>query len=162
MEILDKIAKQFLIDANADGKVDIADVVGSLEKLLADATGKLNFSSLIEKFKNLDISEAVASWLGDGENAKLSIDSVNKIFDPEQLNKFAASLNIDVESAKNGLCNAIPNLIDQVSSGGNLLDSFNEHAAKLQAEATEMVDTVKAVAEEKTEGLLGKIKSLFS
>lgn len=162
MEILDKIAKQFLIDANADGKVDIADVVGSLEKLLADATGKLNFSSLIEKFKNPDISEAVASWLGDGENAKLSIDSVNKIFDPEQLNKFAASLNIDVESAKNALCNAIPNLIDQVSSGGNLLDSFNEHAAKLQAEASEMVDTVKAVAEEKTEGLLGKIKSLFS
>ncbi len=161
MEILNNIAKQFLIDANADGKVDIADVVGSLEKLLADASGKLNFSALLDKLKSLDISDAVASWLGDGENAKLSLDSISKVFDADQLHKFASSLNLDIETAKNALCNAVPNLIDQISSGGKLLECFNEHAAKIQADAGEIVDAVKAVAEEKAEGLLSKIKKMF-
>ncbi len=162
MEILNNIAKQLLTDVNADGKIDSADAVASLEKLLADASGKLNFSALLEKLQSLDISETVASWLGDGENAKLSLDSVNKLFDAEQLKKFAESLNVDVETAKNALCNAIPNLIDQVSSGGSLREAFNEQAAKLQAEAAGMVDSVKAAAEQKAGGLLSKIKSLFS
>lgn len=161
MEVLDNIAKQFLVDANADGKVDVADVVGSLQKLLADASGKLDFSSLVEKFQNAGISETVASWLGDGKNGELSVDTLSRLFDQEQLDKFAASLNINIDTAKAALSNAIPNLIDQVSSGGNLLDTVTEHAAKLQAEVAEIAGTVKAVAEEKSEGLLAKIKKLF-
>ncbi len=161
MELLDKIAKQFLVDANADGKIDVADVAGSLEKLLSDASGKLDLGSVVTKFKNSELSETVSSWLGDGKNEVLSVDGLSKLFDADKLTKFASSLNIDVETAKAALTNAIPNLIDQVSSGGDLLEKFNEHAAKLQAEASEVADAVKAVAEEKAEGLMGKIKKLL-
>lgn len=158
MELLNNIAKQLLSDVNADGKVDINDAVSSLKTLLADASGKIDFSAMIEKLQNLDLSEAVSSWLGNGKNSALSAESISGLFDAEKLSKFAASLNIDVETAKNGLANAIPNLIDQISSGGQLMEKFNEGVALLQDEATE----VAALASATAGGLLDKIKKLFS
>ncbi|MEQ1530949.1 MAG: YidB family protein [Methylococcales bacterium] len=161
MEVLNNIAKQFVVDANADGKIDAADVASSIEKLFADASGKLDLSGLVAKLQNSGFSETVASWLGDGQNKAFSVDDLSKLFDSEKLSQFAASLNLDVDAAKAALATAIPNLIDQVSSGGNLMEKISEQATKLQAEAAQIADSVKAVAEEKTEGLLAKIKKLL-
>lgn len=161
MDVINNIAKQFVTDVNADGRIDVADVTSSLEKLLADASGNLNVGSIVDKLKNSELSETVTSWLGDGKNADFSVEGLSKLFDSEQLSKFATSLNLDVETAKTALTNAIPNLIDQVSSGGNLLDQFSEQAAKLQAEAANVAESVRAVAEEKAEGLFAKIKKLL-
>ncbi|MEQ1636954.1 MAG: YidB family protein [Methylococcales bacterium] len=158
MEILNNIAKQFVKDVNADGKVDIADVVSSLQTLLADASGKIDFNGMIAKLQSLDLSEAVSSWLGDGKNSVLSSESISSLFDAEKLNKFAASLNIDIETAKNGLANAIPNLIDQISSGGEVIGKFKEGLALLQEEVAEVAATASATAG----GLLDKIKKFFS
>lgn len=158
MEILNNIAKQFLTDVNADGKVDLADAVSALQSLLADASGKLDFNGIISKLKNANLSETVDSWLSDGKNSILSADAITNLFDSEKLSKFAATLNIDIETAKNGLANAIPNLIDQISSGGQLIEKFNEGIAVLKEEAAEAVVAANATAS----GILGKIKQLFS
>ena len=158
VEILNNIAKQFVEDVNADGKVDVADVISSLQTLLADASGKIDFNGMIEKLRALDLSEAVSSWLGDGKNTVLSSESISSLFDAEKLNKFAASLNIDIETAKNGLANAIPNLIDQISSGGEVIDKFKEGLALLQEEVAEVAAAANATAG----GLLDKIKKFFS
>lgn len=159
---LKNIAKQFITDVNADGKVDVSDVVISMQKLLSDTSGKLDFGGLVSKLQNSDLSETVASWLGDGKNIDLSVDSLTKLFDSNQLNQFAQSLNIDLDTAKSALATAIPNLIDQISSGGNLLAKFSEHADKIQAEVAEVAEAVQAVATEKAEGLVDKIKKFFS
>jgi uncharacterized protein YidB (DUF937 family) len=158
VEILNNIAKQFLTDVNADGKVDIADAVSSIQTLLADASGKIDFKAIISKLQNANLSEVVDSWLGDGKNSVLSADAITNIFDSEKLSKFAASLNIDIETAKKGLANAIPNLIDQISSGGQLMDKFNEGIALLKEEAADVAVAVNATAG----GLFAKIKQLFS
>lgn len=158
MELFDNIAKQFLTDTNADGKVDLADAVGSLQALLGDASGKVDVSAFIAKLQEADLSEAVRSWLGNGENSVLSVDAISKLFDAEKLNQFAASLNIDVETAKAGLANAIPNLIDQVSDGGELKQKFSEGISFLQEEAAEVAAAASATAG----GLFAKIKQMFS
>ncbi len=158
MEILDNIAKQFLTDVNADGKVDVADAVSAMQTLLADTSGKLDFNGIVTKLQNANLSETVASWLGNGENSALSVDNISHLFDNEKLSKFAAALNIDLDAAKNGLANAIPNLIDQVSDGGQLLEKFNEGVALIKEEVTE----VAATANEAAGGLLAKLKSFFN
>ncbi|MCX7089280.1 MAG: YidB family protein [Methylococcales bacterium] len=158
MEILNKIAEQFLTDANADGKIDVADAVNSLQTLLADASGKVDFSGMITKLQSTDLSAAVSSWLGNGENSVLSAESISKVFDAEKLNQFAASLNIDIETAKNALANAVPNLIDQVSNGGQLMEKFNDSIASLQEDVSEVAASANAQAG----GILAKIKQLFS
>lgn len=158
MEILDNIAKQFLTDVNADGKVDIADAVGALQGLLADASGKVDFNAIISKLEGANLTETVKSWLGDGPNNILSADAINQLFDSEKLTKFAAALNIDLEAAKNGLANAIPNLIDQVSEGGELREKINEGIATIQEEVAE----VAASANQATGGLLDKIKAFLN
>jgi uncharacterized protein YidB (DUF937 family) len=158
VEILNNIAKQFLTDVNADGKVDLADAESALKTLLADASGKLDINGIISKLQNANLSELTDSWLGDGENSILSTDTITNLFDSERLSKFAASLNIDIETAKNGLANAIPNLVDQVSSGGQLIEKLNEGIAELKEEAAE----IAVAANETATGLFAKIKQLFS
>jgi uncharacterized protein YidB (DUF937 family) len=157
VEILNNIAKQFLTDVNADGKVDIADAVNSLQSLLADASNKVDFNAIIAKLQNSDLSVALSSWLGDGENSVLSADSITNIIDSEKLNQFAASLKIDIETAKNGLAKAIPNLIDQISSGGQLMDKFNAGIASLQEEVTEAAASLQEQATEVASSLQEKV-----
>jgi uncharacterized protein YidB (DUF937 family) len=158
VEILNNIAKQFLTDVNADGKVDVADAVSSLQTLLADASGKIDVKDLVSKLQNANLSEVVQSWLDDGKNAVLSNEAIGNLFDSEKLSKFAASLNLELETAKDGLSNAIPNLIDQVSSGGQIVDKFNEGLALLKEEAAEAAVVANATAN----GLFAKIKQMFS
>jgi uncharacterized protein YidB (DUF937 family) len=160
VEILDNIAKQLLTDVNADGKVDVADAVSAIKTLLADTSGKLDFNGIISKLQNegAELSEAVSSWLGDGKNSVLSSEAVSNLFDSEKLTKFAATLNIDLEAAKSGLANAIPNLIDQVSEGGHLREKFDEGVALIQEEVTEVAATATASAD----GLLAKIKQFLN
>lgn len=134
------IAQQFLTDANSDGKVDLSDVTGSIQNLLSGSSGNLDFGSLVAKLQGMGFSETVSSWLGDGDNKPISAADIGNLFDSDKLSQFASSLNIDVESAKNGLANAVPNLVDKLSSGGKLLD----------------------LAGGEVGGLLSKLKSFFS
>lgn len=158
MEMLENIAKQFLVDVNADGKVDVADAVSAMQTLLADASGKLDLNGLLTRLQEADLSETVATWLSDGKNAVLSADGLSSVFDSEKLKTFATALNIDLDAAKNGLANAIPNLIDQVSDGGQLIEKFNEGVALIQEEVTEVAASANVAAE----GILGKLKQFLN
>lgn len=158
MELLNNIAKQLLTDTNADGKIDLADATASLQNLIADASGKLDLNGMIAKFNDLGLSETVSSWIAEGENKLISSEQISQIFDTEKLSQFAASLSVDLDTAKNALANAIPNLIAQASSGGELMEKVNEGIAAAQESAAEVV----AAATTQSEGLLAKIKSFFS
>ena len=158
MELLQSIAKQVLTDTNNDGKIDLADVSQSLQTLLADASGQVDIQGIITKLQNSGLSETVASWLGDGQNKALSLDSLTHLLDEAKIKQFATALNIDLETAKSTIASAIPALIDQISSNGQLQATLLEGAYKVQAEASEIL----ANADAKSGGLLGKIKQLFS
>lgn len=158
MELLQSIAKQVLTDTNNDGKIDLADVSQSLQTLLTDASGQVDIQGIITKLQNSGLSETVDSWLGDGQNKALSLDSLTQLLDEAKIKQFATALNIDLETAKSAIASAIPALIDQISSNGQLQENLLEGVHKVQAEASEIL----ANADAKSGGLLGKIKQLFS
>ena len=86
-----------------------------------------------------DLAALASSWLGDGANESLSVESLTSILGSANIQQFAQSLGINAETASQGLADTIPELIDKCSSGGNLLDAVGG-----------------------ADGLMGMAKKLFS
>ena len=104
--------------------VDAQTVRSALDGLMGDGHGQLDINGLISKFSGGDIAGLLGSWLGDGANQTLSADTVGQLFGQENLSQFAGKVGVSTESAAGGLADVIPQLIDQASSGGALLEQF--------------------------------------
>ncbi len=51
-------------------------------------------------------------------------ETVASLFENEQVSNFADRLNIDQDEATNLLAEVVPDIIDNISSGGSILDSI--------------------------------------
>ena len=129
-----------LLNDNMGLSLDSATVSSALSGLIGDGQGGIDLAGLASKMgQNGDLGAVLGSWLGDGANGTLSTDSLTQMFGQADLSKFAGQLGIDPATATQGLADALPKMMDQASSGGNLLES------------------VGGVG-----GLMGAAKSLFS
>ncbi len=129
-----------LLNDNMGLSLDSATVSSALSGLIGDGQGGIDLAGLASKMgQNGDLGAVLGSWLGDGANGTLSADSLTQVFGQADLSKFAGQLGIDPATATQGLADALPKMMDQASSGGNLLES------------------VGGVG-----GLMGAAKSLFS
>jgi len=73
--------------------------------------------------QNGDLGAVLSSWLGDGANRPISADTIASVFGQADIAKFASQLGVDPTTAQRGLAQALPQVVDKASSGGNLLDS---------------------------------------
>lgn len=71
------------------------------------------------------LENAVQSWLGDGNNDTISSNQLEQALGSDQLSNFASQLGIDQQTASQGLAEALPQMIDKSSRGGNLLDNVD-------------------------------------
>ena len=118
------------IQGNSDDAttgLDADSITNALGSLLGGENG-LDLSSIISNMTNGEgLSEIVGSWLGNGENMPISMDSITDLLGSDKISEFASSLGLSEESAKGALSDALPNLIDQATSGDNsLVDSMLE------------------------------------
>ena len=95
----------------------------ALGGLLSDNNGNLDLGSLIGAMQGKDLGAIVTSWLGDGYNADISTVQVREVIGKDKVAAMAAELNSDEDSILNGLRDALPQLIDNSSKGGSLLDN---------------------------------------
>lgn len=72
------------------------------------------------------MADIAQSWLGDGVNQPIEEKHIIKIFGCEKLSYFALQLGLSEKEAIGGLCETLPILIDNASSGGSLLPSIAE------------------------------------
>ena len=110
-----------------------ANMIGSaLGSLLGGGDdGDLDLGGLVGKFAGGDAGGALQSWLGDGANEAVSAEQVTSALGADQVAEFAGKLGIGQEEAAGGLMELIPNLIDQNSSGGDLMGGLAGMAGKL-------------------------------
>lgn len=107
-------------------------VSGALGSLLGGgADGDLDLGGLVGKFAGGDLGGALQSWLGDGDNEAVSADQVTNALGADKVSEFAQQLGIGQEEAGGALSDLLPNLIDQNSSGGDLLGGLAGLAGKL-------------------------------
>ena len=104
-----------------------SEVIGSaLDGLLGngDGQGNLDLAGLAGKMASSgELGNIVSSWLGDGANASISPDSIMAMLGEDKVASFASQLGTDSGQAATGLADILPQIMDQSSSGGSLLDS---------------------------------------
>ncbi|MEH6455869.1 MAG: YidB family protein [Cocleimonas sp.] len=97
----------------------------ALSSLTGDnAEGGLDIGSLLSKMQSGGMAEMAASFLGDGDNAEMSDSNITDLFGSDKISNFASELGLSEEEAVGGLRDSMPQMMDQASSGGSLLDSI--------------------------------------
>ena len=111
-----------LIQGNSDDAttgLDVSDISNALGSLLGNAEGGLDLSSLVGSLSQNGLGAIVGSWLGNGENASISLDQVKDLLGSDKIAAFASQLNLSEESAAGALADALPQVVDQATSGEN-------------------------------------------
>jgi uncharacterized protein YidB (DUF937 family) len=106
-------------------ELDATAMQAALGSLTGGGQGQLDLASLVNQMAgNSDFSAQLGSWLGDGGNLPISAEAIQNLFGEGGLAQYASRLGIDTEQAAQSLTALLPQLMDQASSGGSLLDEF--------------------------------------
>ncbi len=117
-----------LIQGNSDDTttgLDISDIAGALGKLIGNEEGGLDLGALVGGLSQNGLGEIVGSWLGNGENASISMDQITDLLGSDKISEFASQLGLSEESAKGALAEALPEVVDKATSGeGSIMDEM--------------------------------------
>lgn len=118
-----KIGTKMLMSKMMGGNSGMA--TAALGKLLGSGNS-LDLGSVISKMQGGDsgLAGLAKSWIGKGSNDAISSDQLRGLLGKEKIAQFASEMNVDESTAISGLKEAIPNMVDQASPDGNLLDSL--------------------------------------
>lgn len=113
------MAQQLGGNANSDS---LQSVLGSL---IGDGDS-MDIASLVAKMQGGSggLGDIVQSWLGDGDNAAISASQLEEVIDTDRLQQSASQLGTDQDSLLEMLSSAVPQMVDNGSKGGSLLDSL--------------------------------------
>jgi uncharacterized protein YidB (DUF937 family) len=100
---------------------DISEVVVDI---LKDENGKLNIGQLIESFSSSGVADVMASWLGNGENLDIDMDTLASILGEGKVSGVSNVLGLSADESKEVLSKTLPELMDNVSKDGAVLDSL--------------------------------------
>ena len=104
--------------------VDADTIASAVRSLLGDGDGNIDLAGLASRMAGGNLDAILQTWLGDGDNAPVSAQDILGLFGQGQVSEFASTVGTDTDSAAAGLADVLPRLMDQASSGGNLLDSL--------------------------------------
>lgn len=117
-----------LIQGNSDDAttgLDMDDIANALGKLIGNEEGGFDLGALVGGLSQNGLGEIVGSWLGNGENASISMDQITDLLGSDKISEFASQLGLSEESAKGALSDALPQVVDQATSGeGGMLDEM--------------------------------------
>lgn len=125
-ELLQMGAKVFS-NSNLSGDAGTNLDSGSLASALSGLTGGdggFDLGSLLANLNSGGMGDMVQSWLGDGTNTTISPDQVSNVIGSDKIAEFASKLGLSTSEATGGLSEALPQMVDNASSGGSLLDSL--------------------------------------
>ena len=113
------------LSGNAGSGLNSDMLSNALSSLTGDsAEGGLDIGSLLGKMQGGGMADMAASFLGDGDNAEMSDSNITDLFGAEKITNFASELGLSEEEAVGGLRESLPEMMNQASSGGSLLDSI--------------------------------------
>jgi len=106
-------------DDDATTGLDMGDLTNALGGLLQGEDGGLDLSSLVAGLSQGGLGEIVQSWLGNGENLSIDMSQITDLLGSDKVAEFAQQLGLSEESASKALADALPNVVDQATSGDN-------------------------------------------
>ncbi len=104
--------------------------LGTLTSALSGLTGGNNdnggfdIGSILGNMQSGGMADMAQSWLGDGDNQEMEDSHVMDMFGADKISEFASKLGMSESEAVGGLRDAMPQMVDNASTGGSLLDSI--------------------------------------
>jgi uncharacterized protein YidB (DUF937 family) len=112
------------MSGEAGSALNIETIVSALTGLIGEnAEGQLDIAGLLGKMQGGGMAEMATSFLGGGDYAAMSLSSITDLFGSDKISSFASELGLSESEAVGGLTETIPQMIDQASDAGSLLDS---------------------------------------
>ncbi len=127
MDELVQLGAKMFSKSNLSGDAGSNLDMGSLTSALSGLTGGSGGFDLGALMNNLDaggLGDMAKSWLGDGANAGISPDQISDVIGSDKIAEFASKLGLSREEAAGGLSEALPQMVDNGSSGGSFLNSL--------------------------------------
>lgn len=129
MELMDLLKMgASMIQGNSDDTttgIDTDTITDALSGLIGNGEGGLDLGALVGGLSQNGLGEIVGSWLGNGENASISMDQITDLLGSDKISEFASSLGISEESAKGALADSLPQVVDQATAGeGSIMDEM--------------------------------------
>lgn len=94
-------------------------VMGALGGLVESAGG---MEGIMSKLEASGMGDKLQSWVGTGENQKMSAAEVEQVLGKDEITKAAAKAGVSEQEAADGLAGLLPQMIDKVSPDGTLPD----------------------------------------
>lgn len=103
----------------------LGDAGGIMEAISGLTGGEgMDLGAITEKLKAGGLGDKLESWMGDGENAAVSGEELTAALGDDKITEMASKLGVEKEAAAESLSQAMPSLIDKMSSGGSLLEGL--------------------------------------
>lgn len=130
-------AAEALSGLGKDAKPGLLDEVSRLVGGSA-TSGGTDLVSLLAKFGANGLESAVESWIGVGENKKISATQLQSILGTDQLASIAGLLGMSPADASGALAKLLPDIVDRLTPEGQLPteDALKQAAALLSSMAT--------------------------
>jgi len=99
---------------NTGGGTSGGGLAGSAGGLLQQAfqsAGGVN--GILDKCEKAGLGDKVRSWIGSGSNLPISPDEVERIFPPEQIDRWAQDHGLPAGAASEVLAHLLPHAVDQ-------------------------------------------------
>ncbi len=116
-----------IIQNNADDAttgIDLGDIANALGGILGGENG-LDLGAIIGKVTDGDFGELIQSWIGQGDNVPIDPEQVGALLGDDKVAAFAESLGVSLDSAKQALADALPNIIDHATPAeGGMFDDI--------------------------------------
>jgi len=101
-----------------------SDTISSALNQVIGSGDSMDIGSMISSFSEGGLGNVVSSWLGSGENAAISSGSLMDMLGSDKIASFASQLGVSEDTALEGLSSALPEMVDNASPEGSLLDSI--------------------------------------
>ena len=124
MDIM-KIGTQ-LLASKLGNNANTDQITNVLSGLLGNSNSNSNgvdLNGLLGSLQNNNLGDIAQSWLGDGDNKEISENQIEGMFGSDKIQEMASQLGANQNDLLSGLKDALPQMVDKSSSGGNLLDS---------------------------------------
>ncbi len=114
------------MSGDAGSGLDIGSLTSALSGLTGgnDGDGGFDIGSILSNMQSGGMADVAQSWLGDGDNQPIEDEQVVNMFGADKISDFASQLGLNESEAIGGLRDALPQMVDNASSGGSLLDSI--------------------------------------
>ncbi len=105
------------------GSGEKGNVLQSLLGMFGGGQGQgFDLGGLLGKFTGSGMADKAESWVGTGENAKISAQEVEQALGTDTVEKIAQQTGVSKEAVENDLAETLPQLVDKVTPDGKVPD----------------------------------------